>query len=65
MKDPDQLDFEKDMPLTEEDFRALCRSRHRRIDPSKLKWEWISLGAQFPNVSRDRPTSEGWVEFEL
>ena len=53
------------MPLTEEDFRALCESRNRRVDPTQLKWEWISLGAQFPNIDRERPTSEGWVEFEL
>jgi hypothetical protein len=63
--DLDMLDFAKDMPLTEDDIRALDESRRRRIDPSQMKWEWISLGRQFPNINRERPTSEGWIEFEL
>lgn len=59
------LNFERDMPLTEDDVRALDESRHRRIDPSKMEWAWFSLGEQFPDMDRNRPTSEGWVEFEL
>lgn len=65
MSDFELFDFEKDMPLTDEDVRVMNENRKRRIDPAELEWEWISLAWQFPEIDQDRPTSEGWLEFEL
>lgn len=58
-------DFEKDLPVTEEDCRALAEARLRSVDPQALEWNWVSLRQQFPHLPPDRSTSEGWEEFEL
>lgn len=65
MSDVPRLDFDNDMPLTREDQEVMARNCFRHLRPDEWKWEWISLGMQFPNIPRDRPTFEGWEEFEL
>lgn len=58
-------DFEKDLPVTEDDCRALAAARLQTVEPVDLEWAWISLRQQFPHLPQDRSTSEGWEEFEL
>lgn len=62
---PTDFDLERDMPLTAEDIEAMRRARFRVIDPTQLEWDWISLGVQFPHLSRERKTHEGVPDFEL
>jgi len=59
------LDFERDFAIDDEARAALDHAREVRVDPAKLKWEWVSLARQFPNLQQDRSTSEGWEEFYL
>jgi hypothetical protein len=64
-KAPDELDLERDLPLDAEDRAALDRARDFRVDPSELRWEWISLALQFPGLRQSRATAEGREEFRL
>jgi len=65
-KKPDLLFLERDLPLTEEDFRAMREHRPRAW---ANWWDQLTLvSEQFPNAAeelRRRPTFEGYEPFEL
>jgi hypothetical protein len=61
----DLLFLERDIPLTEEDFRAMRENRPRAW---VNWWDQLTLmSEQFPNAEalRRRPTREGYEPFEL
>ncbi len=60
-----ELDLERDLPLTTEDRAALGSARQARADPTKMRWEWISLALQFPALRQSRATAAGREEFHL
>jgi len=56
----DEVDFERDMPLTAEDIEALARSRQLRPLPTDVYLAWLTLmwrpdGEHHLNTDADEP----------
>lgn len=60
-----ELDLEHDLPLDTADLEALRLAREVRVDPTEIKWQWVSLALQFPGLRQSRKTAAGRIEFRL
>jgi hypothetical protein len=57
--------LDRDLPTSAGDIAALRAAASARVDPRKLRWDWISLARQFPHLRQSDATCEGWEEFRL